>query len=170
MKNRTRIASTVIAAAFGLGALGYALRTAPMIRAALFPAPRRAPGAATDTGAAGIVQHAFLTTGGGTAQGFARTVSLRLTDGRFAGRREYAYYGYVKVEATVRNGRLTDVNVLEYPNDNGRSHYINNVALPYLVQEAVDAQSANVDLISGATFTSEAFRKSLAVAMRQAGA
>ena len=60
--------------------------------------------------------------------------------------------------------------MLEYPNDNGRSHYINSIALPYLIQESVDAQSFSVDLISGATFTSEAYMKSLQEALRQAGA
>ena len=102
--------------------------------------------------------------------GAARTVAYRLSDGRFSGRREYAYYGFVRVEAVVKNGRLADVRVLEYPNDNGRSHYINSIALPYLVQEAVDAQSSRVDVISGATFTSEAYMKSLREALRQAGA
>ena len=58
-------------------------------------------------------------------QGIARTVAYGLSDGRFSGKREYAYYGFVRVEAVVKNGRLADVRVLEYPNDNGRSHYIN---------------------------------------------
>lgn len=95
--------------------------------------------------------------------------SARPADGTYDGRREYAYYGYVKVQAVVRNGKLTDVRLYEYPNDNGRSHYINSVALPSLIQEAVDAQSWKVDLISGATFTSEAFTKSLQAALKQAG-
>ena len=102
--------------------------------------------------------------------GIARTVAYGLSDGRFSGKREYAYYGFVRVEALVKSGKLADVRVLEYPNDNGRSHYINSVALPYLVQEAVDAQSFRVDVISGATFTSEAYMKSLQEALRQAGA
>lgn len=96
--------------------------------------------------------------------------SARLADGTYDGRREYAYYGYVKVQAVIKAGRLTDVRLYEYPNDNGRSHYINTVALPYLIQEAVDAQSWKVDLISGATFTSNAFAKSLQAALARAGA
>ncbi len=103
------------------------------------------------------------------ANGLARTVSYRLADGTYTGRREYAYYGFVRVRALVRGGRLSDVRVLEYPNDNGTSRYINSVALPYLIQEAVSVQSYRVDLISGATFTSDAFTKSLRDALTRAG-
>ena len=60
--------------------------------------------------------------------------------------------------------------ILEFPDHAGRSQYISSIALPYLVQEAVSAQSARVDLISGATLTSEAFARSLDAALRKAGA
>jgi len=93
-----------------------------------------------------------------------------LKSGTFTGRREYAYYGYVRVQAVVQSGKVVDVKILEYPSDNGRSRYINSIALPYLIQETVDAQSYRVDLISGATFTSSAFVKSVTDALRQAGA
>ena len=104
------------------------------------------------------------------AAGITRVSTARLADGAYDGQRAYAYYGYVKVQAVIANGRLTDVRLYEYPNDNGRSQYINNVALPYLIQEAVDAQSWKVDLVSGATFTSSAFEKSLQAALKRAGA
>ena len=100
----------------------------------------------------------------------ARAVSASLASGAFTGRREYAYYGYVKVQAIVRNGTIADIRVLEYPNDNGRSNYINGIALPYLIQETVGGHTWKVDLISGATFTSVAFIKSLQAALKQAGA
>ena len=105
----------------------------------------------------------------GMAWGAGRTVAYGLTDGRFTGRRVYAYYGFVRVEAMVRGGRLANVRVLEYPHDNSTSRYINGVALPYLIQEAVGAQSSRVDLISGATFTSDAFARSLRDALTRAG-
>ena len=112
----------------------------------------------------------FLAGTRGFAAGAVRGSASRLADGTYDGRREYAYYGYVKVQAVVSHGRLSDVRLYEYPNDNGRSHYINSDALPYLIQEAVDSQSWNVDFISGATFTSEAFAKSLRAALSRAGA
>lgn len=75
----------------------------------------------------------------------------------------------MRVQALIRGGGLSDVRVLEYPSDNGTSRYINSVALPYLIQEAVSAQSHNVGFVSGATFTSQAFAKSLGDALRRAG-
>lgn len=93
-----------------------------------------------------------------------------LNSGQFAGSREYAFYGYVKVRAIVKDGRLTDVVILEFPSHAGRSRYISGVALPYLVEEALSVQSARVDFISGATLTSEAFSRSLDAALRKAGA
>ena len=91
-----------------------------------------------------------------------------MTDGNYVGVREYAYYGYVQVEVVVQNGKISNVKVLEYPNDNGTSRYINSIAQPYLVQEAVQAQSANINLISGATLSSMAFVKSLNTAISKA--
>ena len=121
--------------------------------------------------AAGIASAAaLLLAGAGAASAAPATkVAYALKDGTFTGKREYAFYGYLKVEAVIKNGSLTDVKILEYPNDNGRSHYINSIALPYLIQEAVDAQSYKVDFISGATFTSDAFIKSLQAALKPAG-
>jgi uncharacterized protein with FMN-binding domain len=99
----------------------------------------------------------------------AQSTRVSLGSGAFTGRREYAYYGWVRVRAMVRNGVVQNIKVLEYPNDNGRSQYINSVALPYLIQETVGGRSWRVDLISGATFTSVAYIKSLQDALRQAG-
>jgi len=100
----------------------------------------------------------------------ALKTAYSLSSGQYLGTREYAFYGYVKVQATVQNGKLTDITILEFPNHAGRSQYISSIALPYLVQEAVSVQSARVDLISGATLTSQAFAKSLDAALRKAGA
>jgi uncharacterized protein with FMN-binding domain len=91
-------------------------------------------------------------------------------DGSYAGQVVDAYYGYVQVQATVAQGRLTDVQILEYPNDRRTSIRINNYAIPYLTQESLHAQSANVDIISGATLTSEAYIESLASALTSARA
>ncbi len=98
----------------------------------------------------------------------ATQVNYNLSDGQYAGNRVYAFYGYVRVEAVIQNGQIRNVRVLEHPNDNGTSRYINSVAMPYLVQEAVQAQNANVSLISGATLSSEAFVKSLYSALQRA--
>ena len=78
-------------------------------------------------------------------------------------------YGPVQVALTTDGGTITGVSVLEYPNSDSRDVEINNYALPILIQETIDAQSANVDMVSGATFTSIGYQQSLQSALDQAG-
>ncbi len=94
----------------------------------------------------------------------------RYADGTYTGPVVDAYYGLVQIEAIVQRGEIVDITVLQYPNDRRLSVRINRYALPRLRDEVVSAQSANVDIISGATLTSEAFIRSLGSALRSAGA
>lgn len=89
-------------------------------------------------------------------------------DGTYTGPNVDAFYGYVQVKATVRNGKLSNVQFVKFPNDRRTSVRINAVAVPYLQSEAIQAQSANVDFISGATLTSEGFAQSLQTALASA--
>lgn len=89
-------------------------------------------------------------------------------DGTYTGPRVNVFYGLVQVQATVKNGQLADVQFLDYPSDRRTSQRINSIAMPYLQQEAIQAQSANVNLISGATLTSEGFAMSLDNALASA--
>ena len=89
-------------------------------------------------------------------------------DGAYIGDSADAFYGNVQVQATISGGKITDVQFLQYPNDRGTSVAINSQAMPYLKQEAIAAQSAQVDTISGASQTSNAFRISLASALSKA--
>jgi uncharacterized protein with FMN-binding domain len=91
-------------------------------------------------------------------------------DGTYDGPVVDAYYGNVQVEAIIRGGKITDVQFLDYPKDRRTSRSINQRVMPWLTQEAVQVQNANVDLISGATFTSQAFAQSLQSALDQAHA
>jgi uncharacterized protein with FMN-binding domain len=86
-------------------------------------------------------------------------------DGSYTGSPADAYYGTVQVKAIIKNGQLADVQFLQYPSDRNTSRYINGQAMPLLTQEAIQAQSAQVDGVSGATFTSQAFQQSLASAL-----
>ncbi len=94
--------------------------------------------------------------------------SGKYKNGTYTGPEADAYYGYVQVQVTIQNGKIADVNFLDYPQDRRTSARINSIATPYLVTEAIQAQSANVDIISGATLTSEAFVKSLELALNKA--
>jgi uncharacterized protein with FMN-binding domain len=89
-------------------------------------------------------------------------------DGSYTGSIADAYYGNVQVKVTISGGKITDVKFLQYPNTHSTSVYINQQAMPYLQQEAIKAQSANVNIISGATYTSQAFIQSLNNALSQA--
>jgi uncharacterized protein with FMN-binding domain len=78
-------------------------------------------------------------------------------------------WGPVQVQLTVQNKKITNVSVIQYPNNNGRDQEINATALPILVQETISAQSAKIDMVSGATVTSEGYLNSLQSALDQAG-
>ena len=98
------------------------------------------------------------TPGTGTAQ--TATVTGSSTDTR---------WGPVQVQITVANGEITDVTVVEYPTGNGKDRQINARAIPLLVQETLDAQSADIDMVSGATVTSDGYVESLQAALDEAG-
>ncbi|MHB1865220.1 MAG: FMN-binding protein [Candidatus Saccharimonadales bacterium] len=98
----------------------------------------------------------------------ANTSTTTYKDGTFTGNVANAYYGNIQVAAVISGGKITNVNFLQHPNDNPTSSYINQQADPYLKQEAIQAQSSNVNIVTGATFSSEAFIQSLANALSQA--
>jgi uncharacterized protein with FMN-binding domain len=78
-------------------------------------------------------------------------------------------YGDVQVRVVVQNGRLVDVQALTLPSDRERSARISDFAGPELHDEALQAQSANIDVVSGATYTSEGYAESLQAALDRAG-
>lgn len=102
-----------------------------------------------------------------TSTGTPKQIGL-YRDGAYAGNIADAFYGPLQVEATIQGGRLVDVQFLQYPNDRRNSIEINRQAMPYLKEEAIQVQSANVDIVSGATQTSDAFRETLGTALAAA--
>lgn len=74
-------------------------------------------------------------------------------------------YGPVQVKITVTNGKITSASAIEYPNNDPRDEQINSYAVPVLNQEAVQAGNANIDMVSGATFTSDGYLQSLQSAL-----
>jgi hypothetical protein len=78
-------------------------------------------------------------------------------------------WGPVQVRITTDGSSLTGVEVLQYPDGNGKDREINDYALPILVSETMDAQSADIDMVSGATVTSEGYLQSLQAALDEAG-
>ena len=96
------------------------------------------------------------------------TPAGKYKNGTYTGSVADAYYGNVQVQTTIQGGKIVSVTFLQYPNDRSTSVRINTQAMPYLQQEAIQAQSANVNGVSGASDTSQAFIQSLSYALNQA--
>ena len=78
-------------------------------------------------------------------------------------------YGPVQVALTVKGGSITQVSVLRYPDAGSTDQQINSHALPILVDQTVKQQGSQVQMVSGATYTSEGYLTSLQSALDQAG-
>ena len=89
-------------------------------------------------------------------------------DGTFTGNVADAYFGSLQVAAIIQSGKLVDVQFLQYPTDRSQSQRINSRSNPILQQEAIQSQSASVNIVSGATQSSQAFQESLGNALAQA--
>lgn len=103
-----------------------------------------------------------------TSSTASTTTTAQYKDGTYTGSVENAFYGNVQVSATINGGKITQINFLQSPNENPNSIYVNSQADPYLKQEAIKSQNSNVSIITGATFTSQAFIESLANALSKA--
>ncbi len=78
-------------------------------------------------------------------------------------------FGPVQVQITVTNGTVTAVTAVDYPQNDPRDQQINSYAIPQLNSEALAAKSAKIDMVSGATYTSDGYISSLQSALDKAG-
>ena len=108
------------------------------------------------------------TSSSGTTAGSSSTSSAGGSSTTVTGGTAQTQWGPVQVQITVAAGKITDVTAVQYPNGNGRDQEINSYALPVLAKEALAAQSANIDHVSGATVTSDGYVQSLQSAIDQA--
>ena len=90
-------------------------------------------------------------------------------NGTFAGSTARTQFGNVQVEITVVNGKITSARALQSPNRDYRSQQISSQAVPYLIQETLAAQSANIQGVGGASYTSQGWYDSLVSALAKAG-
>ena len=104
----------------------------------------------------------------GTSTGASSAGTDAGTDGTYAGRAVPTRYGNVQVQIVVAGGEIVEADVLQIPNRDRRDVQINTVAVPILNSEVVEAQSADIDMVSGATVTSVAYLSSLQVALDEA--
>jgi uncharacterized protein with FMN-binding domain len=127
-------------------------------------------GSTSDSGSStGSGTSSSTTTSGSTTSGTSTTSgSTSSASKTYSGDVAQTRWGPVQVQITVASGKISNVSVLEYPSGNGRDQEINSYALPILTQETIDAQSANIDMVSGATVTSDGYLQSLQSAIDKA--
>jgi len=89
--------------------------------------------------------------------------------GTFTGAAGNTRYGPVQVQITVVNNKITNAIALTYPTESFRDQQINQQAIPYLIQETLAAQSANIQGVGGASYTSQGWVDSLQSALSKAG-
>jgi uncharacterized protein with FMN-binding domain len=144
--------------------------TSPGIAVAA-PAPSSSASAATGSGgSSGSGGSGGGSTGSSSSSGSSSPSSGARTSGTktVTGDSVQTQYGPVQVRITVKNGKLTDVTAVTYPQDSPRDQEINSYAVPQLNREALAAQSANIDAVSGATYTSQGYQQSLQSALDSA--
>jgi uncharacterized protein with FMN-binding domain len=105
------------------------------------------------------------TSGGSTSDQTTTDAVTATYDGAAASTR----YGDVQVRITVTDGVVTDATAIAYPNGDRHDQQINAYAIPILEAATVEAQSADLDMVSGATVTSRGYVASLQDALDQAG-
>ena len=89
--------------------------------------------------------------------------------GTFSGATANTQFGPVQVQIVVRNGKIISASALQAPSSGGRTQQINAQAIPYLIQETLKAQSANIQGVGGASYTSNGWAQSLQSAITKAG-
>jgi len=89
--------------------------------------------------------------------------------GTFIGATQQTRFGPVQVQITLSNGKITAAKALQFPNNDFRSQQISQQAIPYLVQETLAANSANIQGVGGASYTSQGWYDSLVSALAKAG-
>lgn len=123
-------------------------------------------GTATSGGTTGGTSTGSGSSGSGSS---ASGSGSSAADGTYTGDSVPTRFGDVQVQVTVSGGQITDVTPLRLTDRDGRSVQISNRAAPILREEVLSAQSANVRMVSGATYTSEGYLNSLQSALDQAG-
>lgn len=132
------------------------------------------PGGGTGTTASGATEDTTssgTTSSGATSSGTTSsgtTSSGSSSSATYTGEEASTQWGIVEVKITVKDGKITKSEAVEYPTGNPRDQEINAYAVPQLNSEVVSAQSGSIDAVSGATVTSDGYIQSLQSAIDKA--
>lgn len=124
------------------------------------------PGATSPSSSASGAPPDPSTTSGSSAPG---SKTSKPTSISYTGAAEQTRYGIVQVKITVSGKKITNVGFVQLTAFDGRSQQINSEAAPILLQETLKAQSANINSVSGASYTSQGYVQSLQGALDKAG-
>ncbi len=122
------------------------------------PSPTATPSGAPPSGGASPAPTA-------TATPTPKPTTSGLKSGSFTGQTSANPYGNVQVQVVISGGKITDIKTIQYPNGHQQSVFINSQAIPLLREEVLQAQSAQINIIGGATFTSQGYAQSVQSAL-----
>jgi uncharacterized protein with FMN-binding domain len=169
-----RVILALLGTAVGLALLlSYKAHTAGPVTSALSgPDPATAlggsaPGATTapSTGS-GAAANPSASAGASSKSGVSAAGNK---SGTYVGDPVSSQFSTIQVEVVVSGGKISDIKLLEDTDEDEHSAQVDGYAVPILRSEALSAQSANVDMVSGATFTSQSYTQSLQSAIDRAG-
>lgn len=165
-----RAAVTLAATAIGVVLL-FSFRTPPAASIATITPPGvassspTATSTATPSGAPPAGGSSPAPTSTATATPTPKPSASGLKSGSFTGQTSSNPYGNVQVQVVISGGKITDVKTIQYPDGHQQSVFINSQALPLLREEVLKAQSGQINIIGGATFTSEGYAQSVQSAL-----
>lgn len=113
---------------------------------------------------------AAATTTTATQSAAANTTTGGYANGTYTGSTASNRFDEIKVAVTISGGKIASIMTPTLYGDSGRSIQINNYAVPQLTKQALAAQSSQIDGVSGASYTTEAYSSSLQSALDQAKA
>ena len=164
--------ATIAAAITSLGLVGWGWQqfspatasTSATSTVTVTATPDATSGSSPSSGSTG----SSSSSGSSTSSAPSTTAASGFADGTYTGDTETFAYGSVQVTVTIENGQITSVTENLVDDGERKSQMINQRALPVLREEIVAANSADVSMVSGATFTSRAYLASLQSALDQA--
>jgi uncharacterized protein with FMN-binding domain len=133
------------------------------------PSAAATPPAAISTSGTSAGSSGGSSTSGGSSSSSSTKKSTTSSSETYTGDAAMTRYGPVQVQVTVKDGAVTNVAATEYPMSDPRDAQINSYAIPQLDAEATSAGSTNIDMVSGATYTSDGYLSSLQSALDKAG-
>lgn len=152
------LASTVAGMAVTLGFHAHPPSVSPAAGTGVAAAATKKPGPGTGTGT--TTSRASSSTAKAAAPPVSRSVTSAV---------ESNQYGNVQLKVALKAGRISAVQAVQLPQSDGKSVQINAYAEPVLQQSALRVQSAHVDAVSGATYTTDSYRLALQSALDKAG-